>query len=37
MLALPTLVPATADVRFGNVTTGTWHSLALTEEGEVYT
>jgi hypothetical protein len=36
MLALPTLVPATADIRFCTVATGTWHSLALTVEGQVY-
>jgi alpha-tubulin suppressor-like RCC1 family protein len=31
-----TLVPATAGVRFRSVATGSLHSLALTEEGEVY-
>jgi hypothetical protein len=35
VVAVPTPVPATAGVRFRSVATGTWHSLALTEEGEV--
>jgi hypothetical protein len=36
VLSVPTLVPATADVCFRSVATGFWHSLALTEGGEVY-